>query len=371
MVKNVKISSRQFGILVILFSIGTTILTIPTTIIGTAQQDAWISAILGIGLGLLLVALITTLASRYPNMTLVEINEKLLGRWLGKTVSLAFVFFSFISASGLLFQVGTFLTTQIMPETPIEVINFIFMCVVIMGIRLGLETLARSAEIFFAFFITLFIILVVSIAPQIDFQNIQPVFEVRMKPIIWSSLIFVSIFCLPSVVLLMVFPVSVNQPKQAKQVFYSGIIIGGLLLTIIIILCILVLGVDASSRHMYPSYVLVRKINVGNFLQRIEALMAIMWIITIYFKMIFYFYAAIIGLAQTLNVKDYRPLALPLGMIMVVMSLTLHPDSLDYNQYNRGVFMVHASTYGLFLPLLLLGISLLRKKRKPPKSIST
>ncbi|PEZ74708.1 endospore germination permease [Bacillus sp. AFS017274] len=364
MVKNVKISPRQFCILVILFSIGTTILIIPAAIIKTAQQDAWISALLGIGLGLLLVALIITLANRYPNMTLVEINEKLLGRWLGKTVSLAFVFFSFISAAGLLFQVGTFLTTQMMPDTPVLMINILFACVVIMGIRLGLETLARSAEIFFAFFIILFIILVVSVAPQIDFQNIQPIFEVRMKPIIWSSLIFVSIFCLPSVVLLMVFPVSVNQPKQAKQAFFSGIIIGGLFLTIIIVLGILVLGIDVASRHMYPSYAIARRINVGGFIQRIEAVMAIMWFISMYFKLIFYFYAAITGLAQTLNVKDYRPLTLPLGMIMVVMSVTLHPDILDYNQYNKGIFMVHASTYGLFLPLLLLGISAFRKKEE-------
>ncbi|MED3912795.1 endospore germination permease [Peribacillus simplex] len=364
MVKSEKISTRQFRILVILFSIGTTILVIPAAIAGTAQQDAWISAILGIGIGLLLVTLITSLASRYPNLTLVEINEKLLGRWLGKTVSLGFVFFSFISAAGLLFQVGTFLTTQMMPDTPIEMIIILFACVVIMGIRLGLETLARSAEILFAFFIILFIILVVSVAPQIDFQNIQPVFEVRVKSIIWSSLIFFSIFCLPSVVLLMVFPVSVIQPKQAKQTFFSGIIIGGLLLTIIIVLGILVLGVDGASRQIYPSYAIARRINVGGFFQRIEVIMAIMWFISMYFKLVFYFYAAIKGLAQTLKVKDYRPLTLPFGMIMVVMSVTLHPDILDYIQYNKGIFMVHASTYGLFLPLLLLGISAFRKKER-------
>ncbi|AXN38548.1 spore gernimation protein [Peribacillus butanolivorans] len=365
MVENFKISARQFAILVILFSIGTTILVIPGVMAQEAKQDAWIAAVIGTGIGLLLVALYIAVGRMFPTKTLVEINETLFGKWLGKAVSLTFILFTLYSTVQLLFYVGSFLTTQIMPDTPIEAIHILFACILIMGVRLGLEPLARSAELLFPIFVFLFIVLVTSIflpPVQFKFENIQPVFETGIKPMIHAVFLFTSIFSLPLIVLLMVFPVSVNQPKAAEKNFFIGILIGGICLIIIIALNILVLGADSSARQTFPSYLLARKLNVGDFLQRIEAIMAIMWIITIYFKMAFYFYATVIGLAQTLNMKDYRPLTLPFGIILVSLSLLIHPNVIHSATFDKEIWPLYASTYGLVLPILLLAINVFRKK---------
>ncbi|MBK5443733.1 endospore germination permease [Peribacillus sp. TH24] len=364
-VENFKISARQFTILVILFSIGTTILVIPGIMAQEVKQDAWIAAVIGTGIGLLLVALYIAVGRMFPTKTLVEIIETLFGKWLGKAVSITFVFFSLYSTAELLLYVGNFLTTQIMPDTPIEAIHILFACILIMGVRLGLEPLARSAELLFPIFVFLFVILVVSILlppAEYKFDNIQPVFETGIKPMIHAVFLFTSIFSLPLFVLLMIFPVSVNQPKAAEKSFFIGVLIGGICLLIIIALTIIVLGVDNTARNTYPSYALARKINVGDFLQRIEAIMAIMWIITIYYKMSFYFYASVIGLAQTLNMKDYRPLTLPLGMIIVSLSLFIHPNVVHSSTFDKEIWPLYVSTYGLVLPILLLIVNAFRKK---------
>ncbi|MFB7637972.1 GerAB/ArcD/ProY family transporter [Peribacillus butanolivorans] len=362
---NFKISARQFTILVILSSIGTTILVIPGIMAQEVKQDAWIAAVIGTGIGLLLVALYIAVGRMFPTMTLVEINETLFGKWLGKAVSITFVLFSLYCTAELLLYVGNFITTQIMPDTPIEVIHILFACILTMGIRLGLEPLARSAELLFPIFVFLFVILVVSILlppAQYKFENIQPVFETGIKPMIQAVYLFTSFFSLPLIILLMIFPVSVNQPKAAEKSFFIGVLIGGICLLIIIALTIIVLGVDNTARNTYPSYVLARKINVGDFLQRIEAIMAIMWIITIYYKMSFYFYASVIGLAQTLNMEDYRPLTLPLGIIMVSLSLFIHPNVVHSTTFDKEIWPLYVSTYGLVLPILLLIVNAFRKK---------
>ena len=247
-VENFKISARQFAIIVILFSVGTTILVIPGIMAQEVKQDAWIAAVFGIGIGLLLVALYIAVGRMFPTMTLVEINETIFGKWLGKAVSLSFVLFSLYSTSELLLYVGNFLTTQIMPDTPIEAIIILFACILIMGIRLGLETLARSAELLFPIFVFLFIILVVSILlppVQYKFENIQPVFEAGIKPMIHAVFLFTGFFSLPLIVLLMIFPVSVNQQKAAEKTFFIGVLIAGICLLIIIALTIIVLGADS------------------------------------------------------------------------------------------------------------------------------
>lgn len=327
-----------------------------------AKQDAWIGAFIGLFFSLLLVKLYNSLGRFMLNTTLIEMIEKLLGKWIGSIVSISLVYFTFITSGELLYYVGEFMVTQIMPETPLAAISILFVCIVIMGTRLGLETFARSAEIFFSVFVFLFIILVAFVSPQIKFQNIQPVFEAGIGPILGSLLHFISIFSLSSVVLLMIYPASINQPGAARKAFYKGIIIGGIALFIIILLTILVLGASSAARHLYPSYLLGKKINVGGFLQRIEAIMAFMWIITIYYKMIILFYASVTGLSQILKLKDERPLTLPLGMLMVIVSLIIHPDVTHLYSYNEKIWLPYVATYGLCLPIVLLVFIKLRKK---------
>ena len=70
----------------------------------------------------------------------------------------------------------------------------------------------------------------------------------------------------------------------------------------IIALTILVLGPDITGRNLYPSYMLA-KINIGNFLQRIEAVMAVMWFITLFYRISLYFYAIAIGISQIFHIK--------------------------------------------------------------------
>ncbi|MDN3019656.1 endospore germination permease [Paenibacillus sp. BSR1-1] len=364
MLKTVKISARQFAILVILFSVGTTILVIPGILAQEVKQDAWMAAVIGTVIGLLIVTLYIAIVRKFPMMTLVEIIETLLGKWLGKAVSLSFVFYSFIGASELLYYVGSFLTTQLIKETPPAAIHIIFAGILVMGVRLGLETIARSAELLFPIFILLFLLIMFSVivTPELwKIDNLQPILNTGIKPMTRAVILFSSVFSLPLNIFLMIFPISVTKPKEAEKNFFSAIFIGGVCLFILISLTILVLGPETSSRQLYPSYTLARRLKVGDFLQRVEAILAIMWEITIFFKMTIYFYASITGLVQTLNIKDYRPLVIPLGMIMVTTSLVSHPNVIHSAKFDYEIWPVYALTYGLVLPLLLLVVYAIRK----------
>jgi len=362
MVENRKISVRQFMILVILFSIGSAILVVPSAIASFAKQDAWIAAIIGVGLGLLFVCLYNAVGSIFPGMTLVELNEELLGKWLGKTVSLLLV--SSLFAGGpatVIFYVGNFMTTQMMPQTPLAAFHILFTLIVVLGVRLGLEVLARSAEILFPWFLLLFVSLVILITPQMNLENLQPVFASGAKSIVPAVFSFISIAYLPDVILLMIFPAFVNQPSQARKVFLIGSFLGGLVMIVMIFLSIAVLGPDLTALSSYPSYALAKKINIGNFLQRIEAIMAIMWFFSLYFRITLYFFAIILAIAQICNMKDYRPLVLPVGVLGVVLSLVIYPNVVYAQTWDIKTWIPYTLVIGLFYPLLLFVVASVRK----------
>jgi spore germination protein KB len=100
---------------------------------------------------------------------------------------------------------------------------------------------------------------------------------------------------------------------------------------------------------------------LADFLERMEAAIATLWIITIFYKIVIYFYGAILGLAQTLNLQDYRPLTLPMAMILIVISLIIYPNVVYANTWNSTTWIPFVLTFGLFLPLLLLIVAVLRK----------
>lgn len=358
---NQVISARQFTIIVTFYAIGTSFLILPGTIVGEAKQDAWISSILAVLISLVIVKIFIATSNISRNMSLVEINRKVLGNWIGNIVSLIFVFFTFITAGELLFFVSNFMNTSVMHDTPAYQFSILFGLIIIFGCSLGLETFSRTAEILFPIFLILFIVLILFISPQIRVENIQPVLENGPKSILYGVLLFISFFSLPMVSLLMIFPVSLKDKKGAQKGFYMGTIVGGVVLIIIVTLCILVLNPNNTAHSRYPGYDLAKRISVGNFIERIEVIMAFMWIIAIFFKTLMYFYASVIGLGQILKIKNYRVLNLPLGFILILLSQFIHPDILHSDTYNKGPWIPFVATYALFLPLVLLVVAKIRK----------
>ncbi|TQR18634.1 spore gernimation protein [Psychrobacillus soli] len=371
MLPTVKINSYQFLVLSILFSIGTSILIVPSALATNSKQDAWIAAIIGTGIGLLIVWLYTKMGLWFPNLTFVQMNETLFGKWVGKAFSFLFVCMTLLYTAILLYNSGAFLNTHGMSSTPMAATNILMAIILVMAVRLGIETIARSAEIFIGVFFLLFIILVVFIAPQIQFENIQPVFDVDIKSLAQSSLTLIVVSSVNAVSLLMIFPAFINKPKSAQKSFFIGNLIAGLVIIIITLLCILILGADLTARQMFPGYGLAKMINVGNFINRVEAIMGTLWIISLYFKMVLYFYASVYGLAQILNLKDYRPLTYPLGMIVIVLSLVIYPNVMYQKKFETTTGLYFSLTIGLLLPLLMVGVYAIRKKQLKKDAISS
>jgi spore germination protein KB len=363
---NFKISPRQFMILVLLYSVGTAILLTPAPLASFAKQDAWLAAILGTGIGLMFVWLYIKVGHLFPDLSLDQVIEKVFGKWLGKLINFTFFLWAFSTAAEIIFIVGDFIKTYWMPETPIVALNILFAMIVIQAARLGAETFARTAEMLFVLFLFLLITLIVFISPQVDVQNIQPVLEKGIKPVIHASLYYMGIFSLSPVMFLMIFPSCVIHRKAAGKAFYIGTLLGGIILITVILLNILVLGPDFVARNNAPSYALSKKINIGGFLTRIEAILAFTWIITTYIRSVMYFHVSVVVFANLFEIKDHRSLIAPLGMLMIVLSLILFPNVQYVANFNKEIWLFYALTYGFILPLLLLFTAKIRNAFEVP-----
>jgi spore germination protein KB len=363
MLDNGKIHSRQLMVLVFLYTIGTTVLVIPSGLAAAAKQDAWIGALAGNVIGMAVVGLFAALWRLYPGKTFVGISEAVLGKWFGSVLSIAFIFYSFIGAATVLFYVANFFQIHFLPHTPFVYISALFAIVVVTGVRLGIETISRASELMFPWFIILFIILVVTLLPDIKGENVLPVFESGWRSVFWAGLSFTGTAYMPIIFLFAVFPSVQDTSNKAHIAMLVTAIIGGLCVVLVTLLCILILGPSISARSMFPSYALVKKISIGNFLQRIEAVLAGLWFITTYIKTTFYFYSWVTSLAEVLKLNNYRSVTLPCGMLLVVFSLVVYPDVVYMQHWDSTVFMPYILIMGFFIPLLLWIAGMWKRKR--------
>jgi spore germination protein KB len=360
---NGKISAHQFKVLITLSFIGTSVLNAPGLFAEKAKQAAWISAILSVALGLILILFYNAVANRLENKTFIEYTKKLLGKWVGSFICLSFVSFLFLNSTALVWIVGNFLTTQLLTDTPMLVVNVVFIIVIIIATLLGLETIARTAEILYPWAVGGFILLVLFALPDAEVKNLQPIFGEGIKPIIQAAVLFQAFNPLTFVISLMILPSRVTNLQETKKAFLKGILTGGIIVIILTFVCILVLGADTTVRRVYPSYALAKNISIGNFLERIESILGMVWIVTIFFKTNLYFYVTVEGFAQTLGLKDYKPFTLPIGMLVIIFSGIVYPNTVYAANWDKTTWFSYALTYGFIFPLFIFIIGKLRHKK--------
>ncbi len=361
MLENGKISNIQVSVLIFNFTIGVSFLTVPSQVAKVSKQDGWITAIFSLGCGLILVWLYGILARRYPNLTVAQYSEIILGRWTGKTVSFLFSLFFLLLTTLFLRVTGDFLITHVLTETPIQAIEILFLLIIIMGVRLGLETFSRTSEMLFPYVLLFLLLLIGFLLPQVELKNITPIFEHGLNPIIRGTYHILGMPYLSLVIFLMIAPY-VDVPEKVGKSLLISSLFGGILLILTTSLSLLVLGPEVTARLNFPPYVLAQRIDIGNFIQRIEIISGAFIFITLFLKTTITFYAMVLSLAQTLELKNYNLLTLPLGIIVLVISISFFPNIIYYHAFISEAWTPIALIFGLIFPLLLLGVDMIKSK---------
>jgi len=354
----------QFFIISILFVVGDAILYVPSLIVQGASHTIWIAGLIGMGEAVLLSLLYALVSQQFTTKGFFPYLELTFGRWLGRIFFLLFLLYVMVDVILMIFEMGSFMVTVIMPETPLEAIIMVFLLVVIIGARLGLETLSRAAEVLFPWFCVFFFLLVCLNFPNAKFENMQPFFEGGIHTIVKGNVSLVS-YIFESAILIVIFPY-IREKDQAAKAYIKGITIGVTLLVIISLLSLLVFGFSTLKMELYPSYLLGQTLEF-NFLSHVEVIMAVIWFISLFFKVAICFFVSAQGISQLVKIQDYRIVTFPIGIFLFALSFICIPSSMYLIHFINSTWLSYSITYGLLFPLFLLTVELIRKNRKSPR----
>ena len=359
MLEKGKISPRQAAWLIIAFLMGSAILLIPSAVAATARQDAWLSMILAVLAGLGIAAVYTSLSGRFPGQNFIQLSEIIMGRYVGKLAGLAMIWFALHLGSLVLRNFGDFLTITILQQTPMVIINAVIILLSVQAVKMGLEGLSRVNDLLIPPMIFLLLMITLLAIPETEFTRLLPVTENGLKPVVAGALTATGFPFAETVLFTMIIPY-VSPARGAKRAVLLGILIGGLFLAIIILRTILVLGPAATARFWYSALEAVKMIDIFNIIQRIESMVIIVWIGFGFIKITVCLYAFVLGLAQWLNLKDYKPIAMPAGLLMLALSTYVYESYTEEAAFAAKIWFPYAILITFILPLAMLIVAWIR-----------
>jgi spore germination protein KB len=361
MLEQGKISNIQFMLLIIISRLMLTVTYLSYIDSPPWNQDAWISDLLSFPMHIFLVIPIYSLAKLFPQLTIIESAEVILG-FGGKVIGFLYVGFFLHRTSFLLRQFGEFLTAIPYPETPMIVFIGITALFAAYAVNQGIETICRVGEIVSPIILTSLILIFLMMAKDVDITTLKPFLESGMGPIAYGA--FIVAARTTSVMFLPMLSPYINKPDKIKNSMLLALFILTLYFIPITITTIGVFGLEQASKLNFPFYHLVRMVRIGQFLERIDAIFIGFWVLSMFINVAAHYYLTVLGTAQVLKLKDYRYIIAPMGTIIVVVSLIQSDNMIELSEFlSYKVFTWYALIFTFILPLILLFTAILRKKR--------
>lgn len=324
------------------------------------NQDLWLSALLSAPMHILFMLPAYFLAQRFRNMSAVQSAEVILGP-AGKLVSALFVWFFIHRTATILREFGEFFTAILYPETPILVFIGLTALFAAYAVKNGIETICRIAQIALPVILFSVLLIMALLVKVFDLRCILPVLEDGIAPVIYGAFVISSrtgmILAIP-----MLIPY-INIPGKLKNYLIIGFVILAFYFCIIVLLTAGVFGIEQAKIIDFPFFYAVQLISVGDFLERIDVLFVAIWISGMFVHASIHYYLAVLGTAQLLKLQDYRPILLPMGIIIVSLSILQSENMVALNKFlSYKVYTWYVLFFTVILPSFLLLAAVIRKK---------
>ena len=345
------ISDKQGICLVTMFILGSTLLL--GTGGGIAKKDAWLAIIAGMVYAAPALYIYSRLLSKFHGRDLFDILELVFGKHLGKIISLLYIWFSFHLGALVERNFSDFTETAVYPDTPVAFPLIFFILLFIWGVKLGIENLGRWSEFYILIVLLLIVTVTITLSlPQLNFNNIRPVFYNGIKPILHSAFLVFSFPFAETVVFMMVFS-SLKTKKSSYKVYFTGLIFGSIIVLLVSFRNILIVGADSIARDYFPSYVAVSAIKVGDFIQRLELAVSTVLLLNVFIKVSICLLAVCKGLEKVFELDDYRFLVTPMALLMASLSIIVYPNIMESVKWAFKIWPYYAFFFQAILPLII------------------
>lgn len=335
----------------------------------TAGRNAWVSSILAALIGFYALAVILRLQLMFPGVSIFKIAELSLGLVPGKILNMVYLFIVWVVAILYLGDIISLLR-QLFPLLPAFSLRTILILTAAYCLYKGITSIAYLAELVIGFILFFLVIGFLTSLSLADFSNLQPILSE------WYAMAGATLYgaawpYLGITVFALLLPL-VNDLEKGYPKIVTWFIIAAVVLVFRTVLVLAVLGPELTLAYAFPFYKVFRLVEVQNF-QRIELFFFAMWFTTSFIAGLVYYLGVVLGLKELFGLKDYRSLILPVGLLILTMSIyTIRSDMYFVRVLSTNAPLVTMPVNLLYPTIVLLAALIaynkVRDKLAPPSN---
>ncbi len=355
---NKAISTNQFAYSVSGFILASNLLT--SGVYRFAKNDSWLSVLIAYIASLLLIGIYIVLSKRYPGLGLLEINNAVFGKIIGKLVSLLYILFFISLAFFNTNDLGYFINAFMLKQTPLMIIFIVFVFLCARAVRKGPAVMTRygflTTVVTIAAGLTVSLLLVNKYKPV----NLLPALTLPVKNYLLGMHITTMLPFCEILIFMMLIP-EMHQPHEFGRAMLKGLTIGAVMLLVVVLRDTLVLGKFISIFSM-PSYQVARYIDIGDILTRIEIIYAAILIFILFFKVSILYHSSVSGFCRVFGIESYQPFVYIFGALICIFAFASFATLANHTKWKMTVAPSYSTFFIFILPLLTLIVSFIRTK---------
>ncbi|MEC0231996.1 GerAB/ArcD/ProY family transporter [Paenibacillus alba] len=351
----------QAAIILISTIVGVGVLALSLFAVKAADSAAPLVTLMGIIIAFIGLWLITLLGMRYPNQSIIEYSEVLIGKWAACLFSiLIIVFFGVITALASR-EFGEVVVTSVLTKTPLEVTVIVMLLLAALSSRANMTTFTYFHHFYFPVIVFPLVLIVVLSLKNAHMVYLLPLWGNEPKGILGGTLTMAALFQ-GSFVMTIVIP-AMRRPERAKISSFVGMLITGGLYLLIVVATVGVFGAEEVKNLVWPTLELAKTTSLpANILERLDGAFLAVWVTAVFTTLLSSYYLAIRFLTQLLRLRDHKLFSFFLLPFIYVIAM------FPQNLLEMYALIQIVGRWGLLItvayPFGLLVIALIRKKSK-------
>lgn len=353
-----KINSLQLGSLILCPILSASLGIGLYNAIQIAKVDSYIGIFISSILGIIPLLLIIYISKFEEDKNIIEKINILYGKYIGTFINFIIVSILFVIGITILFGICNFIVTQFLANTPIMYVGIMFGIVCVYSVSKGIETISRTQFIFTFIITIIFIILAASLYPEFDKSNLKPFFEYGINSPLKVGILNLFTNIIPIFIILIIPKGNICDKEKYTKFVIIFYIISILFILLISIFNIGVLGQYLASFYQYPEYILLKKVNLFGFIDRIENILSIGWILSTYATLTLIIYY----ISNFIKKNDKSKLSpLIITSLIILTSLFIFKNNTTFNMYITNIYPYIISI--LFVIMIIICITIIIKKK--------
>ena len=313
-------------------------------IMNYSSKDSWASSILGYVIGLLIVCVIKKIMDYKKGKTLDEILNKNISNVILRILIILFCLYVIFQSY---FILQTFMTSFFLTVTPPFYVILPFILIILFVVSKGVRNIAKVSESLFWFCLAIPVIILIVLYQYVNLEHFLPIFTTKPDNFLYSSLIFGVLSSVPNMFLMNI----KNDGKNLIKMYSLSV----LTLIIIAIVIMGVFGSELALIYRYPEYMMLKKIKILSFIEKIENIVSVIWIIDGFFM---------VGLASH-TVYDLLPKKhnKKIGILLAIIIFYITSFVVGQNYITR-LSLYYKTPIIYLVGFIVIGLPLFIKTRK-------